>query len=112
MMDSGEYDEYDYGVVIDVYQLLPKDYVTHISEKDCNIYYFLSSNTTPEERFNILKKHDTPGDYTYYHSRGNLISRSKCITNYVTINSENKNLQENKQSTIWIIMLMRRIINY
>ncbi len=28
MMDSGEYDECDYGVVIDVYQLLPKDYVT------------------------------------------------------------------------------------
>jgi len=68
MMDSGEYDECDYGVVIDVYQLLPKDYVTHISEKDCKIYYFLSSDTTPEERFSILKEHDTPDDYTYYHS--------------------------------------------
>ena len=68
MMDSGEYDECDYGVVIDVYQLLPKDYVTHISGKDCKIYYFLSSDTTPEERFHILKEHDTPDDYTYYHS--------------------------------------------
>ena len=35
MMDSGEYDECDYGVVIDVYQLLPKDYVTHICGNDC-----------------------------------------------------------------------------
>lgn len=68
MMDSGEYDECDYGVVIDVYQLLPKDYVTYLKEKDCNIYYFLSSDVTPEERFNILKEHDTPADYTYYHS--------------------------------------------
>lgn len=68
MMDSGEYDECDYGVVIDVYQLLPKDYMAYLSEKDCNIYYFLSSDTTPEERFNILKEHDTPDDYTYYHS--------------------------------------------
>ena len=67
-MDSGEYDECDYGVVIDVYQLLPKDYVTHICGNDCKIYYFLSSDTTPEERFHILKEHDTPDDYTYYHS--------------------------------------------
>ena len=28
MLDSGEYNECDYGIVIDVYQLLPKDYVT------------------------------------------------------------------------------------
>lgn len=26
MMDSGEYNECDYGMVIDIYQLLPKDY--------------------------------------------------------------------------------------
>ena len=68
MLDSGEYNECDYGIVIDVYQLLPKDYVTYIGEKDCEIYYFLSSDTTPEERFKILKMHDTPNDYTYFHS--------------------------------------------
>lgn len=68
MIDSGEYNECDYGMVIDVYQLLPKDYVTCIGEADCDIYYFLSSDTTPEERFRILKLHDTPNDYTYFHS--------------------------------------------
>ncbi|MBE5949324.1 MAG: hypothetical protein E7261_09890 [Lachnospiraceae bacterium] len=68
MLDSGEYNECDYGIVVDVYQLLPRDYVTYIGEKDCEIYYFLSSDTTAEERFKILKMHDTPNDYTYFHS--------------------------------------------
>ncbi len=77
MMDSGEYDECDYGVIIDVYQLLPKDYVIYLKEKDCNIYYFLSSDVTPEERFNILKEHDTPADYTYYHS--DEVKKRDCI---------------------------------
>lgn len=30
MMDSGEYDECDYGVVIDIYQLLPVDYMNFL----------------------------------------------------------------------------------
>ncbi len=68
MMDSGEYDECNYGVVIDVYQLLPRDYVQFIRNDKCEIYYFLSSDVTPDERFEILKAFDTPKDYTYYHS--------------------------------------------
>lgn len=68
MMDSGEYEECDYGVVIDVYQLLPKDYVQFVQNEKCEIYYFLSSDVTPDERFEILKEHDTQKDYTYYHS--------------------------------------------
>ncbi len=68
MMDSGEYDECDYGVVIDVYQLLPADYMKFLKNENCEIYYFLSSDVTPEERFEILKAFDTPKDYTYYHS--------------------------------------------
>ncbi len=68
MMDSGEYDECNYGVVIDVYQLLPRDYVQFVQNEKCEIYYFLSSDVTSVERFEILKAHDTPNDYTYYHS--------------------------------------------
>jgi hypothetical protein len=68
MMDSGEYDECDYGVVIDIYQLLPVDYMNFLQSEKCEIYYFLSSDVTAEERFEILKAFDTPEDYTYYHS--------------------------------------------
>lgn len=71
MMDSGEYNECDYGMVIDIYQLLPKDYVRYIGSEICDIYYFITSDVTPEERFKILKTYDTPNDYTYYHTDEN-----------------------------------------
>lgn len=66
MMDSGEYDECDYGLVIDIYQLLPQHYVQYIDSSVCDIYYFGTSEVTPEERYKLLKKYDTPRDYTYY----------------------------------------------
>ncbi len=68
MMDSGEYNECDYGMVIDIYQLLPRDYMKYIDSEICDIYYFITSDVTAEERFSILKLHDTPNDYTYFHS--------------------------------------------
>ena len=68
MMDSGEYDECDYGTVIDIYQLLPQHYVQYIDSSVCDIYYFGTSEVTPEERYELLKKYDTPRDYTYYKS--------------------------------------------
>lgn len=68
MMDSGEYDECDYGMVIDIFQLLPQHYVQYIDSSVCDIYYFGTSEVTAEERYELLKKYDTPRDYTYYKS--------------------------------------------
>ncbi len=68
MMASGEYNECDYGMVIDIYQLLPNDYMKYVDRDICDIYYFITSDVTPEERFKILKSHDTPNDYTYFRS--------------------------------------------
>lgn len=68
MMDSGEYNECDYGMVIDIFQLLPQHYIQYIDSSVCDIYYFGTSEVTPEERYAILKKYDTPRDYTYYKS--------------------------------------------
>lgn len=66
MLDSGEYDEFEPGMVMDMYQLLPEDYMKYIHGANCEIFYFLTSNVTPEERFAIQKKYDTPKDYTFY----------------------------------------------
>lgn len=68
MMDSGEYDECDYGVVIDVHQLTPCDYLKYITDEKSDVYFIITPDITPEERFHILKQHDTPDDYTYFHS--------------------------------------------
>lgn len=68
MIESGEYDECDYGAIIDVYQLLPADYIRYLSDQSCEIYYLLSSDVTPEERCQLLNAFDTPKDYTYFDS--------------------------------------------
>ena len=68
MMDSGEYDECDYGVVIDVHQLTPRDYLKYITDEKSEVYFIITPDITPKERFQILKQYDTPNDYTYFHS--------------------------------------------
>ncbi len=68
MIDSGEYNECDYGMVIDIFQLLPQHYIQTIDSSVCDIYYFGTSEVTPEKRYELLKKYDTPKDYTYYKS--------------------------------------------
>lgn len=88
MIDSGEYDECDYGMVIDIFQLLPQHYMQYIDSSVCEIYYFGTSEVTPEERYELLKKYDTPKDYTYYKSEEE--NKENCA-NIVMIS---KNLKE------------------
>lgn len=68
MLDSAEYDEFEPGMVLDMYQLLPEDYMKYIHGANCEIFYFITSDVTPEERFAIQKKYDTEKDYTFYKS--------------------------------------------
>lgn len=68
MLNSGEYDEFTPGMVLDVYQLLPVDYMKYIYGANCEIVYFITSDVTPKERFAIQKKYDTEKDYTFYKS--------------------------------------------
>ena len=68
MLDSGEYDEHTPGMVLDMYQLLPEDYMNYIHGANCEIFYFITSDVTPEERFAIQKQYDTEKDYTFYKS--------------------------------------------
>lgn len=68
MLDSGQYDAFAPGIVLDMYQLLPEDYDKYIRGANCEIVYFITSDVTPEERFLIQKKYDTEKDYTFYKS--------------------------------------------
>lgn len=79
MMDSGEYNECDYGMVIDIFQLLPSDYTKYVDESVCDIYYFITSDVTAEERYELLKLYDTPKDYTFYKSEDENRCASKEI---------------------------------
>ena len=68
MLDSAEYDEFEPGMVLDMYQLLPEDYEKYLRGANCEIVYLITSDVTPEERFLIQKKYDTEKDYTFYKS--------------------------------------------
>lgn len=46
--------------------------MTYIHGADCEIFYFITSDVTPEERFAIQKKYDTEKDYTFYKSEEEL----------------------------------------
>ena len=79
MLDSGEYDESEPGMVLDMYQLLPEDYDKFIRGTNCEIAYFITSDVTPEERFLIQKKYDTEKDYTFYKSDDELREGAEYI---------------------------------
>ncbi len=65
MTSPEEYDQKNGPMVIDMYQLLPEDYIKFLDPEICGILYLLTSDVTPEERFLIQKKYDTPEDYTF-----------------------------------------------
>jgi len=77
MMDSGEYDEFKPGMILDVYQLLPEDYMKYLYGCNCDIFYFITSDVSPLERYSILKAYDTEKDYTFYEPDDEL--RAGCI---------------------------------
>ena len=79
MLDSGEYDEFEPGMVLDMYQLLPEDYDKYIRGANCEIAYFITSDVSPEERFLIQKNYDTENDYTFYKSDDELREGAEYI---------------------------------
>lgn len=79
MMDSGEYDELDYGMVIDMYRLLPEDYVKYLDPQKCAAYYFVTAEPSVEERLRMLKEHDTPNDYTFFDTEEKRLARCQEI---------------------------------
>jgi len=68
MMDSGEYDECDYGIVIDMYQLMPSDYVKYMDQDRVDLVYLINSDISKTERLRLLLAFDKPEDYSYHKS--------------------------------------------
>jgi hypothetical protein len=73
MLESDRYNEFKPGMVIDVYELLPEDYIKHINNKSCGIYYFLSEEISADERFKIFRKYDSEIHYTSTMNDKNLL---------------------------------------
>lgn len=68
MVEGGEYDELDYGMVLDICQVFPCDLAKHLDRKQFGICYLVTSQVTPEERLKLLDTYDQPKDYSYFLS--------------------------------------------
>lgn len=79
MIDSKKYDVSEPGMVFDMYQLLPQDYEKYLRGANCEIFYFITSDVTPVERFEIQKKYDSPKDYSFYKSDEELLEGAEYI---------------------------------
>lgn len=79
MIDSIKYDVSEPGMVFDMYQLLPQDYEKYLRGANCEIFYFITSDVTPVERFEIQKKYDSPKDYSFYKSDEELLEGAEYI---------------------------------
>lgn len=79
MIDSKKYDVSEPGMVFDMYQLLPQDYEKYLRGVNCEIFYFITSDVTPVERFEIQKKYDSPKDYSFYKSDEELLEGAEYI---------------------------------
>ena len=79
MLESGEYDEFEPGMVADVFQLLPEHYVKYLSDKNCEIAYFITSDITREERFSIHRTYDTEKDYSFCFTDEEMLSHCSFV---------------------------------
>ena len=79
MIDSKKYDVSEPGMVFDMYQLLPQDYEKYLRGANCEIFYFITSDVTPVERYEIQKKYDSPKDYSFYKSDEELLEGAEYI---------------------------------
>ena len=88
MIDSKHYDEFEPGMIFDMYQLLPQDYEKYLRDVNCQVFYFLTSDVTPQERVEIQRKYDTPKDYTFNRSDDELLEGAEYIVEQSLIMKE------------------------
>lgn len=66
LFKSGEYDKFDYGLVIDVCQLLPSDYLKYVDQELSEIYYLITDCDSAKTRLELLDAFDTEKEYTFH----------------------------------------------
>lgn len=61
---TGNYDNLDYRLAIDLYHITPKDYYENIDANCCEIYFFGYPNISVEQKFKEIRQFDTEYDWT------------------------------------------------
>lgn len=64
LVHTEKYDNLEYRMLIDMYQLMPKDYVEKINQQCCKAYFVGYPNVIIEEKFNKIRETETKWDWT------------------------------------------------
>lgn len=64
----------DEPFIIDSAHILPKDIIKYIDRNKWELYYFGYPNITPQEKFNIIRKHDPKESWTRKRTDQELLS--------------------------------------
>lgn len=64
LVHTEKYDDLEYRMLIDMYQLMPEDYVRKINKECCKAYFVGYPNANIEEKFRKIRKNETKWDWT------------------------------------------------
>lgn len=64
MTETGNYDKFEYKMVLDLYHITPKDFSENINKNLCDIYFLGYPNVSIEEKFAKIRVFDTEFDWT------------------------------------------------
>lgn len=64
LVHSEKYDDLEYRMLIDMYQLMPIDYVRKINSQCCKVYFVGYLNVGIEEKLQSIRKNETKWDWT------------------------------------------------
>lgn len=88
---SGTCNKTNYKIAIDLYHILPEDFVSYFPKENCEIYFLGYPNISVEEKLKQIRCFDTVDDWTTQESDESLKER---IETYIEIS---KYLQEECQ---------------
>lgn len=79
---SGTCNKLDYKIAIDLYHILPEDFVSYFPKENCEIYFLGYPNISAEEKIKQIRCFDTEDDWTTKQSDESLRKR---IETYIEI---------------------------
>ncbi len=64
LVHSEKYDDLEYRMLVDMYQLMPEDYIKKINPECCKAYFVGYPTVNIEEKFQKIRENETKWDWT------------------------------------------------
>lgn len=77
IQESGCCEKMNYKLAIDLYHIVPEDFIKYFPKENCEIYFLGYPNISVEEKVKQIRKFDTRDDWTIEESDESLTNRIK-----------------------------------